>query len=54
LKDNGLKATSRDIELTLDDGEISGEFMIQSWKGTTQKIQLPSAILSPVQMNSSW
>jgi beta-mannosidase len=57
LSDNTFfmeKGTSRDIELTLDDGEISGEFMIQSWKGTTQKIQLPSALLSPVPMDSRW
>lgn len=57
LSDNTFfmeKGTSRDIELTLEDGEISGEFMIQSWQGTTQKIQMPSAILSPVHMDSRW
>jgi beta-mannosidase len=57
LSDNTFfmeKGTSRDIELKLEEGEISGEFMIQSWKGTTQKIQLPSALLSPVPMDSRW
>lgn len=48
------KGETREIELTLENGEISGEFTYQGWKGKPQKLVLESDILKPVDMDSRW
>ena len=48
------KGGSREIELTLETGEISGEFTYQGWNGKSQKISLESSLLKPVPMDSRW
>jgi len=46
------KGESREIELTLKEGEIFGEFTFQGWNGAPQKIVLESDLLKPVKMDS--
>jgi hypothetical protein len=48
------KGESRQIELTLKEGEVFGEFTFQGWNGEPQKILLESDLLKPVNMDSRW
>ena len=48
------KGERREIELTLEEGEIVGEFTFQGWNGEPQKILLESELLKPVKMDSRW
>jgi hypothetical protein len=48
------KGESREIELTLEKGEVLGEFTFQGWNGEPQKIVLESGLLKTVNMDSRW
>ena len=48
------KGERREIELTLEEGEIVGEFTFQGWNVEPQKILLESELLKPVKMDSRW